>query len=92
MDVKVSAHAVRRYVERINPALQTHDESAIRKRDAERIIRSIFGEAKYVSDNDRGAILFRNYDLKLDLIVKGRTIITLFNTKKKQKCGKIYNN
>lgn len=45
-------------------------------------ICSIFDGSRYVSDNDRG-ILFRNDMLNVELIVKNREIVALYQMRRK---------
>lgn len=81
--IEVTAHAVERFTERLNPGVY-REQSSTSYGATVRAIKKCFAEAYYISDNDKG-ILFRNFEMKLDLVVKGRKILTLFAAKKKEK-------
>ncbi len=76
MKIRVSRHAIEQFKRRIimNDLL---DELKMISQ-----IKSLFIEAKYISDNANG-ILFRNDDLMIEFIVKNNKIITLFPIIKK---------
>lgn len=80
--VEVTAHAVERFTERLNPGVY-RDKSSSSYGSTVRAIKRCFAEAIYISDNEKG-ILFRNYKMKIDLIVKERKILTLFLHKRKE--------
>jgi len=75
-NIWITKHAIEQFRDRIliNP---------IMNRDrVMQLIRGILSESKYVSDNENG-ILFRNDNLRIEFIVKGRKIITIYQLEKK---------
>jgi hypothetical protein len=70
MKVYVTKHAIKQYRERINGA-------NLEDRQISRLIASILKSCEYVSDDSRG-ILFRNRDLRIEMIVKNRRVITIY--------------
>lgn len=82
--IKVSTHAINRYVERINPNVSSITDVKKQHRVVKSIIRTIFSSSAYRCDNDKG-IVFRNDELMLEFIVKNGVIKTLYPLIKRRK-------
>ncbi len=83
MDVKISNHVCQRFIERFNPNLDACNGKD-RYEKARAALSIIVDTAQYVSDNNDGILLYsKEYNAKL--IVKNRTLKTIWhnNTKKK---------
>jgi phage pi2 protein 07 len=69
MSLRISKHAIEQFQRRINPWIDTEK--------AKELIIRIFKESKYASDNDKG-VLFRHPDLRIEIIVKNKSIVTIY--------------
>lgn len=78
--INITKHAINQYRERIV------NNNNINTEHIKQVIKQIFQEAKYVSDNKNG-ILFRNEDLMIEFIVKDKKIITLYQINKRGSNG-----
>lgn len=82
--IDITEHICMRYIERFNPqlnAIANHDERMSRAKMA---IKSILNEARYLSDDERGILMFSEMHDCL-LIIRKRKLITLFPRNKKAK-------
>lgn len=70
MKVYVTNHAIKQYRERINGA-------NLNDAEVKKLIVMILKACEYVSDDNNG-ILFRNRDMRIEMIVKRRKVITLY--------------
>lgn len=69
--IEVTKHAVRKYKSRIA------NNEGISNKLAKKIILEILKDARYVSDNSNG-VLLRNNDLRIEMILKNRRVITIY--------------
>ena len=76
-NIQVSQHAINRYIEKFQPTLSKKLDASMRQAIIANALRLAFAKSVYVKDDGDG-ILFRNYNLKADMIVKNSTIITIF--------------
>lgn len=82
-EIKISEHACKRFIERIAPNLASINNHSLRMKKAQTIIKELFARAAYISDNSKG-ILFRNHELEIDIILKARTVKTIYSTNKRK--------
>ena len=78
--MEISKHAIEQYACRFKPKISANISDAFKSTIIANMLRLAFVNAVYVKDNEEG-ILFRNYELKADIIVKNNTIITIFPLK-----------
>ena len=81
-NIFITDHAVERYIERYATHLFDVKEYKEQRKLAEQAIKSVFNESCYIADHEK-SILFRHRDLKIDLLVKSKKIITLFPSRVK---------
>lgn len=80
-NIGITKHAIEQFRNRIlyNPLSN--------KERITTMIRNIFCESRYVSDNSSG-ILFRHDSLRIEFIVKDKKIITLYQLKRAKRNGR----
>jgi len=79
--MEVSKHAIDQYACRFKPKISANITEGLKYSLVSGMIRMAFARSVYVKDNEAG-ILFRNYDLKADMIIKNNVIITIFPLKR----------
>jgi hypothetical protein len=84
MDIEISNHVCKRFIERFNPQLETVTNYNDRLRLAKNAIIAILKDAQYLSDDPRGVLLISHtYGAKL--IINNKTVITIIPSGKKKK-------
>ena len=78
--MEVSKHAIEQYCCRFKPKISANITEGLKYSLVSGMIRLAFAKSVYVKDNEDG-ILFRNYDLKADMIIRNNVIITIFPLK-----------
>jgi len=81
-NIFITDHAVERYIELYATHLFGVKDCKQQRKLAEEAIKSVFSESNYIADHEQ-SILFRHRDLKIDMLVKFRKIITLFPSRVK---------
>ncbi|MBX3008643.1 MAG: hypothetical protein KF816_11540 [Melioribacteraceae bacterium] len=84
MDIEISNHVCKRFIERFNPQLETVTNYNDRLRLAKNAINAILKDASYKSDDTRGILLISE-TFKAKLIVKNKTVITITPLGKKNR-------
>lgn len=86
-NIIITNHARERLFERfINPEFLHATDEVKRNEYADQVIREMFAEAVYISDNGEG-ILFRAIDYKAELVVSNGSILTIIKIGER-KCRK----
>ena len=83
-DIAITEHVCQRFIERINPQLLSISDYKARLNTAERAIKAVLQDAKYVSDDERG-ILLHSPTFGCNIIIHNRRLITIYPCKKKSK-------
>jgi len=78
LNIQITEHICLRYIERFNPNLAAIDDIKERLNRAKIAIKSIMESARYVSDDERGILLYSPLH-KCNLIVRKRKLITLYH-------------
>lgn len=76
-EIGVTNHALDRFIERWDFAGKHHSDRNKVRGAALMVIREIWHQAKYVSDNSAG-VRFRNAEFDCEMIVHKRTLVTLY--------------
>ncbi|MBI1936687.1 MAG: hypothetical protein HYS25_01040 [Ignavibacteriales bacterium] len=85
-NIQITDHVCERYIERINPNLQSIRDYNSRLIAAKKAIKAVLQDAKYISDNERG-ILLRSDTFKCCLIISKRRLITIYSYKPQKESG-----
>ncbi len=95
MRIILTDHICERYIERINPNLESVTDVNDRLTMAKKAITAILNDARYVSDDDRG-ILMRSEMFNCNIIIKDRKLITIYTLTndriKKKKLDAVHGN
>jgi hypothetical protein len=83
-EIIISEHIIERYIERINPQLQSITDYNKRLIAAKQAINVILKDAKYVSDDNNGVLLISK-TFNCAIIVRERVLITMFSPNKIKK-------
>jgi hypothetical protein len=78
--MEVSKHAIEQYACHFKPKISANITEGLKNSLISGMVRLAFAKSVYIKDNEAG-ILFRNYDLKADIIIKNKVIITIFPLK-----------
>jgi len=84
--MEVSKHAIDQYACRFKPRISANITEEMKSILISGMLRLAFVNSVYIKDNEDG-ILFRNYELKADMIVKNNRIVTIFPLKLPLKKG-----
>lgn len=91
MAIKISDHICKRFIERFNPNLGAISNEQDQLMAARRVLAAVVLESNYKSDDSRGILLF-NKQLNAQIIVRNKTLITIYpnlpKDKKRDKDGK----
>jgi hypothetical protein len=79
--IEITEHICQRYMERINPNLFSIADYNMRLKAAQKAIKSILQDARYISDDKRG-VLLRSDIFRCDLIVQRCVLLTIYPSKK----------
>jgi hypothetical protein len=82
--ITITEHICQRYIERFNPNLQGIRDNNKRLHIAQKAIKEVLNDARYISDDERG-ILLRSKTYNCNLIIKNRVLITIYSKNNKSK-------
>lgn len=82
--IELTEHVLLRYIERFNPNLNSIADYQQRMDRAKVAVKSIIENARYVSDDPRGILLYSQHH-NCSLIVRNKKLITLYAPIKKTK-------
>jgi hypothetical protein len=82
--VELTNHVCQRYIERINPNLASINDINERLNRAKIAIKTVLSDAHYVSDDERGILLYSE-TYNCNLIIQRRKLITIYPVNYKSK-------
>lgn len=77
-EIELTEHVLLRYIERFNPNLNSIENYQHRMDRARVAVKSIIDSARYVSDDQRGILLYSQTH-NCNLIVRNKKLITLYS-------------
>lgn len=84
MAIKISDHICKRFIERFNPNLGAITNETDQLMAARRVLAAVVQESLYKSDDSRGILLY-NKQLNALIIVRNKTLITIYPNLPKDK-------
>lgn len=82
MQIKIGLHVIKRFIQRFNPNLGAVSSEEDRNMRARKALEAVVAESCYLSDNERGVLLFHK-PLNAKLIISNKEVKTIFlNTRK----------
>ena len=90
--IEITEHICLRFIERFNPQLNAIDDYHDRMNRAKMAIKSILNEARYLSDDEKGILMFSEVH-NCYLIIRKKRLITLYpRNEKAKKRGRMQEN
>jgi hypothetical protein len=90
--IEITEHICLRFIERFNPQLNTIEDYNERMNRAKMAVKSILSEARYLSDDDKGILMFSEVH-NCYLIIKKKRLITLYpRDEKAKRRGRMHGN
>jgi hypothetical protein len=84
MKIEIGEHVCNRFIERFNPNLDAISSQPDKMDRARKALAAIVIDARYVSDNQNGVLLF-NKQFNAKLIISNRKLRTIFQNSSKTK-------
>lgn len=82
MQIKIGLHVINRFIQRFNPNLGAVSCEEDRNRIARKVLALIVDESQYLSDNQRGVLLYYK-PLNAKLIMQNKELKTIFHNVRK---------
>ncbi len=84
LELEITNHVCKRYIQRFNPQLDAINDFNDRLIAAKKAIIAILNTARYLSDDHRG-ILLKSSEYKCFLIIRNKTLVTIYPEGTKRK-------